>query len=927
MSTLTPLTRIDPLTFNYMVACASSDFRNIGLAFNNTGLTGIYISNSYGNRWTYPQQGLTNNTASVYIRGMCCSSDFSIITVAYDGGNQIYISSNYGLSWAAGSVTTNMSSLGYNAVCGSSTMEKQALVETSGNILISTNYGSTWVRSGPTTTSKGWRGICCSRDFTKLAAVAAISPGNATEYIYTSTDSGATWTQRTTAGQKTWRYIVCDATCTNIVATTSGTASPTGGVFISNDSGATWSTTKFSVNSTFNALVSCSSDFKYIVVADGGGSQYFYSSDYGNTFSQATGLGGMHAVVVVNNRFLIAPVSGNRQAYLGRFDETNNFYKVNGNSEINLLAIQDATFLSSGTTVGQNLTQRIGYGAPYEYFSFDLSAGTVGANVTPTSTGYNNASTSIGTSSGTGTIKYANTSSITGTFPADYPAPAQVAQFLQPYSFTSVPASFNTVYLQTSSFTSILFPALTFSMWINPKYVSATNNYISIFSISSGTTIVMELAIDGNSQILQLFVGNVNSPVKGGSGISADTWTHIACSYVNHGGNSLAVIYKNGIRVSDLTTVATDLMGASTNLLIGMRYGFNTSGNHLGFYGAMAYFKCFARELSETEIYGIYKNQIPTTLYGGNDGLTAQAPFGESVYSMAPSKFYKFPGDLNLSTTAPFRFAPRYTVYRYAGSISHTLKENTNCIFILAIGGGGGGAGGSWYQGGKAGGAGGGGGGGGLAWGAFAVTGGTTLTGHVASGGLGGQSTTSSSNGRYIGGNGTSGEDSDINSYITAKGGGRSYFTKNSNTDTSYTTTSIQADHWLGAKGGTGGSYTIVGTAIVSGGINGANGTDGESDSGSGPPGGGASGGGTGGGNGNRSGFQVNSLDFISNNSVYNFINLTSPMSAIHFNGTTIRTLYGDGGDGGNGEGNTEDANLPGLNGETGVIVIFEYNF
>jgi hypothetical protein len=918
-----------------MVACASSDFRNIGLAFNNNTYTGIYISNSYGNRWSYPQQGLPTNTSTVYIRGMCCSSDFSKITIAYDGGNQIYISSNYGLSWTAGSVTTNMSSLGYFAVCGSSTMEKQALVEGSGNILISTNSGSSWVRSGPTTTSKGWKSICCSSDFTKLAAVAGFSPGNTTEYIYTSADSGATWTQRTTAGQKTWRSIACDSTGTNLVATTYSTASPTGGVFISNNSGATWSETKISINANFGGIVSCSSDFKYIVITDSGGGQYFYSSDYGNNFSQSIGFGNMHAVVVMNNRFLIAPVSGNRQAYLGRFDENNNFYKINGNPEINLLAMQDVTFISGGITIGENLTQRIGYGAPYEYISFDMSAGTVNTNATPTSTGYNNTLiTSIGTSSGSGTIKYINTTSVTGTFPGNYPAPAQVANFIQPYSFTPVPATFNTVYLQTSSFTSISFPALTFSMWINPTLVSAANNYISLFSISNVGTIVMELAIDGNNSKLQLFVGNVNSPIKTSSTtISANTWTHVACSYVNHGGplnsNSLGVIYINGVRDSDLTSSTPDLMGASTNLLIGMRYGYNNSGNHVGFYGAMAYFKCFTRELSETEIYGIYKNQIPTSLYGGNDGLTGQEPFGTSTYSMAPSKFYKFPGDINLSTTAPFRFAPRYTVYQTVGNISHTLKANTNRIFILAIGGGGGGAGGSCFRGGRAGGAGGGGGGGGLAWGAFNVNGGTTLTGVVGNRGLGGQSPTDggSTDGRYIGGNGTNGEDSGINNYITAKGGGRSYFENNSNTDTTMTTTTSQTNHWKGAFGGTGGSYTIIATAIVSGGINGANGTAGEADSSSGPTGGGASDGGIGGGNGNRSGFQVNSSDFISNDSVYKFINLTTPIQAIYFDGTTIRTKYGNGGNGGNGEGNLEDGNGPGSAGEAGVIVIFEYNF
>ncbi len=74
-----------------------------------------------------------------------------------------------------------------------------------------------------------WQSITSSADGTRLAAVAF---GGS---IYTSTDSGATWTERTSAGSRSWTSITSSADGTKLAAAASGDS-----IYTSQDSGATW---------------------------------------------------------------------------------------------------------------------------------------------------------------------------------------------------------------------------------------------------------------------------------------------------------------------------------------------------------------------------------------------------------------------------------------------------------------------------------------------------------------------------------------------------------------------------------------------------------------------------------------------------------------------------------------------------------------
>ena len=90
-----------------------------------------------------------------------------------------------------------------------------------------TNASMTWTEDTSVGASETWRGITSSSDGTKLAAV--VYNGN----IWTSTDSGATWTS--VGATQTWDFITSSSDGTKLAATVKS-----GKIWTSTDSGATW---------------------------------------------------------------------------------------------------------------------------------------------------------------------------------------------------------------------------------------------------------------------------------------------------------------------------------------------------------------------------------------------------------------------------------------------------------------------------------------------------------------------------------------------------------------------------------------------------------------------------------------------------------------------------------------------------------------
>ena len=205
------------------------------------------------------------------------SSDLSTIVCLVwtsTGGNNIYSlwkTTNLGTTWTRFEVTLGG---GYIRNMAASYDLKYVIMAVNGDyVYTSTNSGTTYTRQ----TSMGignWGNVATSQDGTVLAAV------NINNSIWVSTNSGGTW-QQTAAGQ----IYICRV---------SSTGQPmyyiynTGQIYKSTDRGSTWSTMS---NSPFVYWQSLSiSSNGNILLGGTRGSSIFVSTDAGNTWTTVTGV-------------------------------------------------------------------------------------------------------------------------------------------------------------------------------------------------------------------------------------------------------------------------------------------------------------------------------------------------------------------------------------------------------------------------------------------------------------------------------------------------------------------------------------------------------------------------------------------------------------------------------------------------------------
>jgi photosystem II stability/assembly factor-like uncharacterized protein len=144
---------------------------------------------------------------------------------------------------------------------------------------VSTTLGINWSTRSNSSGNRSWRSITSSSDGTKLAAVVAVG------YIYTSVDSGATWTEQRSAGARSWRWITSSSDGTKLAAVVAAG----GYIYTSADSGATWSERTNAGDRTWRTISSSSDGTKLAAAVAGG---YIYTStDSGATWTEQTGSG------------------------------------------------------------------------------------------------------------------------------------------------------------------------------------------------------------------------------------------------------------------------------------------------------------------------------------------------------------------------------------------------------------------------------------------------------------------------------------------------------------------------------------------------------------------------------------------------------------------------------------------------------------
>lgn len=183
--------------------------------------------------------------------------------IAQNAGQVIrtnHIPSSYGLHWEAGTLSAR-------AVASSADGKKLVAAVYNGKLQTSTDFGATWTERD---TDRKWWSVASSADGTKLAA--AVTSGQ----IYTSTDAGATWTAR--ESNRIWHRIVSSQDGTVLAAVASGSDS----VHISTDSGVTWTARQIAASVGPQDIAIAMNGARMIVGTDAG---YYVSQDAGLTWT------------------------------------------------------------------------------------------------------------------------------------------------------------------------------------------------------------------------------------------------------------------------------------------------------------------------------------------------------------------------------------------------------------------------------------------------------------------------------------------------------------------------------------------------------------------------------------------------------------------------------------------------------------------
>jgi len=218
-------------------------------------------------------------------------------------GGGIYISEDFG---ATGFRKTSAPMAYWHAVAMSVSGGVMAGCVRNGSIWLSKDYGESWAASGPT---KDWTSIACDSTCTNLVAVEGgvlqpdwtYSGGN----VYHSTDSGSSWLADTSAGKRWWWTIALSSDGTHIAAT-----ERYGNLWISTDSGASYAMDKSVGGPQDWRAIAISADGTKIAANVWFGA-IWYSSDAGASFDE---LPDAHAPNETSWSGLAMTSSGDKQA-------------------------------------------------------------------------------------------------------------------------------------------------------------------------------------------------------------------------------------------------------------------------------------------------------------------------------------------------------------------------------------------------------------------------------------------------------------------------------------------------------------------------------------------------------------------------------------------------------------------------------------
>ena len=239
------------------VAASANGTKLVAVADHNNK---IYVSVDGGLTWTA-------RAAANKWRAVAASADGSTM-VAAPNSDRIYVSTDSGVTWTTPGTAPKSA---WSSVAASADGNKLIAAVNGGSICIktmniTTGPGSGWGQCSAGT--RAWVSVAASADATKLVAAAL------GDKIYTSADSGKTWTAQESS--RNWKAVASSADGSKLVAAVYG-----GQIYTSLDSGATWTARESSRN--WAAVTSSADGSKLAAVVNNG--QIYTSTDAGITWS------------------------------------------------------------------------------------------------------------------------------------------------------------------------------------------------------------------------------------------------------------------------------------------------------------------------------------------------------------------------------------------------------------------------------------------------------------------------------------------------------------------------------------------------------------------------------------------------------------------------------------------------------------------
>ena len=235
--------------------------------------TKLYAAGAFGGLWASTDSGVTwtaRDSSEGWIL-VNCSADGTKLVASPTGvlpAFPVYTSTNSGMIFTqSANGPDNVTSL------ASSADGTKLAVASTCDIYTSADSGVNWVdqtESG----CRSWSSIASSADGTKLVAVANGTYPVSGGWIYTSTDSGATWTPRDSI--RNWQSVASSSNGNNLVA-----AVYNGSIYTSTDSGTNW--TARDTSRTWQAVTSSADGTKLAAAVFNG--PIYTSTDSGTNWT------------------------------------------------------------------------------------------------------------------------------------------------------------------------------------------------------------------------------------------------------------------------------------------------------------------------------------------------------------------------------------------------------------------------------------------------------------------------------------------------------------------------------------------------------------------------------------------------------------------------------------------------------------------